>query len=288
MAVYMNASASSSASAADPAGLLPESVAGYRGDGKDQRVDRDGLFSLIDGGAEVYRALNVRAVVERRYRKPGAPDILVDIFDMGSSADAFGAYHHDMREGAGADLGAESERQGGNLYFWKDRYYVSVVPLGTQAGVGEGVTALAAAIATAIRGAGRPPDLVELLPREGLDHRQLHYFHDGSLLDRLLWLGEQDFWQLGPDTEGLLARYQTAEPDGGAAEAPALLILRYPDQARASQALRAAQAWKPPAGSPGQRLTLRLQGRLLAGMLGGDPGWARAQLAALPLQKGSK
>ena len=78
--------------AASPLDLLPAEALGWRGDGADESVDRDGLFSLIDGGAEAYRALNVRRVGARRYVKAGAPDVVVDVFDMGSSADAYGAY----------------------------------------------------------------------------------------------------------------------------------------------------------------------------------------------------
>ncbi len=113
----------------EPASLLPDSIGGYAPQEEDGVYTYDTLFKLIDGSAEVYRSFNIHLAVSRRYGKPGASDIFVDIFDMGSSRDAFGAYHHDVREGEEAGVGHESERMGSVLFFWKDRYYVSILAL---------------------------------------------------------------------------------------------------------------------------------------------------------------
>jgi hypothetical protein len=266
---------------------LPAEAGGYRPAGPDAVVDRDGLFGLIDGGAEVYRALNVQSVAERRYRKPGAPDVLVDVFDMGASADAFGAYHHDMREGPSAGVGVESEHQGGNLFFWKGRCYVSVVPLGVGPGVAEAVLALGRAVAAALPEPGAPPALLALLPAEGRVDAQVHYFHDGALLSRLVDLDEPGFLGLGADTEGLLARYRpTASPAGAptpaGVEGPALLLLRYPATARAQAAEDAAVAWK------GVSLAHRRVGPLLALVLNATPEEAARLLGRIPFEKGAR
>ena len=90
--------AASPIAAPELARLLPAAAQGWRAAGADEVVDRDGLFQLLDGGAEAYRSLNVRTVIERHYLKPGAPEIVVDVFDMGSSADAYGAWHRSMCE----------------------------------------------------------------------------------------------------------------------------------------------------------------------------------------------
>ena len=74
-----------------PSRLLPAEAAGYRPVGEVECYTADTLFELIDGGAEVYRSLNVERVVSRRYSRPDADEVIVDIFDMGSSSDAFGA-----------------------------------------------------------------------------------------------------------------------------------------------------------------------------------------------------
>jgi hypothetical protein len=277
----------SQAMAADLAELLPDEVAGYRAAGDDSQVDRDGLFSLIDGGAEVYRALNVRAAIERRYAKPGAADLLVDLFDMGSPADAYGAYRHDMREGPTAKIGNDSERQGGNLYFWKGRYYVSIIPLRAQAEAQAAGLALGRAIAARIPDAGRPPDLVGLLPPAGLVASQVHYFHDWLLFSRHTLLAGDNPLGLGSETEGLLARYRVSGSPDTSAEGPALMVIRFSDPAAAATAqdrLRQAIA----AEDEPRSIHLRLQGRLLLGVLDApDADFARRLLDAVPLDKGA-
>ena len=58
---------------ADPrrrlAALLPTSFGEWRAKGVDGFYDRDNLFDLIDGGAEVYRALNLRLAINRMIPK---------------------------------------------------------------------------------------------------------------------------------------------------------------------------------------------------------------------------
>lgn len=222
----------------DLASLLPAEVRGYRPQGPDETFDRDSLFDLIDGGAEVYRALNVQRVLSRRYHKPAAAEIMVDVFDMGSSNDAFGAFHHDMREGKDAGVGVESEHQGSSLFFWKHRYFVSVVALADTRSTRAAVLAIAKAIDRKIRAKGTKPDLARMLPERGLVKSQLHYFHDWQLLSRLHSLGNENALHLDSNTEGILARYRSrAKPSGGEASAPAaLLLIRYASAAEALEA----------------------------------------------------
>ncbi|MCK7482265.1 MAG: hypothetical protein M0C28_37800 [Candidatus Moduliflexus flocculans] len=83
------------------------------------------IFDYIDGAGEVYRSYNMRRLVARRFHKDGRPDIVVDAFDMGSAADAFGVFTHDL-DGEDASIGQGSAYKAGLLSFWKDRYFLSV------------------------------------------------------------------------------------------------------------------------------------------------------------------
>jgi hypothetical protein len=187
--------------------LLPETMQGWKARKPDHEYTFDTLFDLIDGGAEVYRSLNVRKVLDRRYTKKGAADIIVDLFDMGSSRDAFGAFHHDMREDADVDVGMESEYQGSFLFFWKDRYFISVVALEDTPETREVVLALGQAIAARIPRPGTEPDIVKLLPSKGLQREQIYYFHGLDSLERRYSIGKGNPLHLSKETEGLLARY---------------------------------------------------------------------------------
>jgi hypothetical protein len=265
LAVGAVMAAAGGAAAKVPDRLLPAEVAGYRASGEDGHYDRDTLFELIDGGAEVYRALNLCAARSRRYLTAEGDEILVDVFDMGSPSDAYGAYHHDMREGPSAGVGNESERLGSSIFFWKGRYFVSVVGLRAEPATRAGVAALAEAVARAISDAGAPPALVARLPSRGLVTSQVHYFHSWRLLGRHYDLGPDDLLQLGPATEGVLARYRFGRD--GAGGAPLLLVVRYPDPAAAARGHRRLVAAALPGVAP--RGAVRSEAR----------GWAAARHA---------
>jgi len=209
---------------------LPVSAGGYMRDGALAQHGYDDLFDLLDGGAEVYRALNVRAVASQTYVKAGGPDVLVDVFDMGSASDAYGAYHHDIREGPDAGIGRESEVAGSSVFFWKHRYYASVVPLASCSAGRAGALALARAIAGEIADDGEIPEIARWLPTEELVASHIHYFHTSSLLERHVRLDAGNPLLLGEDTEGVLARYR------GGTSAWTLMLVRYPSPERAEKA----------------------------------------------------
>jgi hypothetical protein len=216
------------------AALLPSEVGEYRPSGEDGHYDRRTIFDLLDGGAEVLLALNLKAAVSRHYTRPGAPELEVDVLDMGSSSDAFGAYHHDMREGASAGFGRESELSSSSVYFWKDRYYVSVIAYANTAEGRDAVRAVGKAVADRIQTAGEIPRIVSFLPPKGLVASQVHYFHTWQLLRSHYAFPPEDLLGLGTDTEGVLAHYgQTA-----------LFVIQYPTAARAQQGReRFAAGW---------------------------------------------
>jgi hypothetical protein len=219
------------------AALLPAEVGEYRPSGEDGHYDRRTIFDLLDGGAEVLLALNVRAVVSRHYSRPGAPELSVDLFDMGSSNDAFGAYHHDMREGASAGFGHESELGGSSLFFWKDRYYVSVVAYANTAEGRVAVKAVGKEVADRIQAPGEIPRIVAYLPNKDLVASQVHYFHTWQLLRSHYPFPKDDLLGLGSDTEGVLAHYGQTDA-GSEVVRTAVFMVRYPTAARADHGRR--------------------------------------------------
>jgi hypothetical protein len=234
----MTDEASGQSAAPGIAGFLPQTIEGFSPLEADRFFSPDTLFDLIDGGAEIYRALNVRQTVHRRYTHPESNDIIADIFDMGSAADAFGAWHNDIREGESAGLGRESEYQGGSLSFWKDRYYVSVVALQETDLTTRAVRGIGRAVADAIPGDAPPPRLADQLPGEGLLAEQIYFFHDHQGLTRRYRLGDGNPLRLDQQTEGLLARYRPAAGEDTSTPPFVLLLIRYPSAEAAGLAHR--------------------------------------------------
>ncbi len=226
----------------DLASLLPEQVLGYTPAEKDGAYTAENLHLLLDGGAEVYLSFHVRRVVSRRYDKSNAPDILADVFDMGSSRDAFGAYHHDIRDGEDVAAGTESDMAGSSLAFWKDRFFVSLVALADAPETRQAIQAMGREIAGRIPGAGEKPAILRLLPREGLQKGRISYFHDWTYLNTRHVIADENLLLLDGRTEGVLARYRegTGEGEQPGKEGRAfflLVLVRYPTEERAKQAL---------------------------------------------------
>lgn len=236
-----------------PGVLLPDIVHGYVPQETDGLYTAENLFDLLNGGAEVYLSFNVRLVVSRRYGKPDSPDIMVDIFDMNSSADAFGAYHHDMREGDEADVGRESERMGSVLFFWKDRYYVSIMAMRETPETERAVLAMGQAIAERIPQSGTRPEILRWLPEEGLRHSQVTYFHDWPYLNTRFFLAEDNLLELDGDTEGVLARYRNVsmKPGREGQSSFLLMLVRFPSETQARKGLEKFVAGYLPGADPG-------------------------------------
>ena len=70
----------------------PLEADGWKWDRKVASFKGESLYDYIDGAAEVYLAYNYRRVSVRRYVKPNQPDIIADVYQMGSSEDAFGVF----------------------------------------------------------------------------------------------------------------------------------------------------------------------------------------------------
>ncbi len=259
----------------DPSRIFPSSVNGWTAAEPDGLYDAESLYEYIDGGAEVYRALNVRAVFARRYEREGFPEIIADLFDMGSPSDAFGAYHHDLREGVPAGIGQESEYADGALAFWKGRYFVSILATDETPETRGALIEVGRRVAAAIREEGDPPALLRLLPESGLLPAQVHYFHGHLSLTRYQPVSDRNVLRLGESTEGLLARYRPAASDTPGATTFALLLIAYPSSGKAREALESfTEEYLPEADARGVGRTggeawagARAAGRILVGVL---------------------
>jgi len=145
--------------------LMPKGAMGWHWDGMEEVYDPQTIFDYIDGAGEVYRAYNFKLLLVRRYRRSGQPSIVVDLFDMGSSEDAFGVFSFE-REGDDVGIGQDSEYGGGMLRFWKGRFFVCASAAKETASAKRAIFQLGKAIADVIKTAGSRPNLLKLLPKK--------------------------------------------------------------------------------------------------------------------------
>jgi Family of unknown function (DUF6599) len=236
--------------------VMPTEVAGWLAVDDGQIYDTESIYSYIDGHAEVYLAYGMVRCVSRRYKGPGGePDIVLDLFEQASPADAFGVFTHD-RDGEEVEIGQGGLFRHGWLSFWKGHWFGSVYAEGESAASVEAVLALGRAAADAINEVGEVPPLVAELPADGLDPRSVRYLHTQEILNGVVYLGYENALRFGPEVDAVVGRYQ--RPDGGGW----LLLVDYPDDASAELA---------EGGAIEAGIAVRRQGTRLAAVLAPEP-----------------
>jgi hypothetical protein len=209
---------------------MPMQIREWQADGKDQVFDRETIFKYIDGGAELYLAYDFRQVFCRKYNGPGNSAIVLDVYDMGTAADAFGIFTSE-REDEDAHIGQGSEFGGGLLRFWKGRYFVSILNDGGDANADQAVIELGKAVDQALVASGPEPDLLKCLPQPNLDKKKIRYFHQSLLLDKHYFVANENILNLGSKSDCVLAEYPLSKED-----LLVLLLVRYENRTQARAA----------------------------------------------------
>ncbi len=242
--------------------LLPGAILGWAPASAGDLYDPETIFSYIDGAGEVYRAYNFRYLLSRRYEKRDAPTIVVDFFDMGASADAFGVNTMDL-EGEDPGIGQGGTYKDGLLSFWRDRYFASVTTESETAESKAACLEIGRRIAAAIGKDGPLPALLGALPPGLAPETAVRYLHSYVILNRHYFVHAENILRLGPETEVVLARMGEKGRDG------ALLIARYPAARAASEAFESFTASLPAgAGAAATSGAVRLDARTFAAVLG--------------------
>jgi hypothetical protein len=208
---------------------LPDKVLTWTKAEEDHFYDSQTIFDYIDGAGEVYRAYNMQRCLTRRYVPPEGPAIILDVFEMASSYDAFGVFTHDP-DGEGLAVGQGAVYRTGWLGFWKDRFFVSLYADEETEAAKRAMLELAGKVASSINKEGPKPQILSRLPRKGLQAASVRYFHDHPVLNRHYFISTENILRLGGRTEAVLATYQLKE---GAAQ---ILLVNYPDAEKAKEA----------------------------------------------------
>jgi len=223
--------------------FVPSEMQGWRVRGEAETYDRETIFDYIDGAGEVYLMYDFQKVMVYRFTKTEEPDIVLELFDMGSSQDAFGIFSH-AREGEDQGIGQGSEYRGGLLCFWKSRFFVCVSAERETQEAKKAVEDLARRIAEKIEVTGAKPDMLDYLPEQDLESNTVRYFHKHTTLNYHYFTASENILKLRRQTEAVLATYR---PSGAY-----LLYIRYPDCDQAKEAFESfLTAYIPEAGESG-------------------------------------
>jgi hypothetical protein len=227
---------------------LPARVQDWTAEPEDRIYDDKTIFSYIDGAGEVYRAYNMRRCLSRRYSISNGPAIVLDIFDMGTSEDAYGVFTHDQ-DGEELDLGQGALYRPGWLSFWKDRFFISIYMEEERVDAEIAVRELGRIVASLITKEGNKPNILLKLPQEGLQQKSIRYLHHFVVLNYHFYVSDENILNIGPDTNAVLAEYQRGQ------DRATLLLVAYKNEMKSAEALaRFFRYYLPEAGSAGMVL----------------------------------
>jgi len=223
--------------------LLPLEVGMFQSEGKDQFYDRKTTFRYMDGAAELYRSYGFKLLMVCRYVKVDHSPIIVELFHMGSSEDAFGIFSYETGEEE-VGIGQGSDYGGGLLRFWKGKYFANVFAEREALSMRRDILSIGHPIAGNIKKEGHKPRLIQFLPGEGLSEKSLRYFHLHQVLNHHYFISHQNILHLGEQTKGVLATYLPQETK----EKTFLLLVQYPTKKLAETAFHSfVKAYMPEA-----------------------------------------
>jgi hypothetical protein len=186
--------------------LLPVTLEEWKISAKDQIYNRENLYKYINGGAELYISYGFKKVINRTYSKSEQPDIVVDLFDMGTSHNAFGVFSH-SRETIDDTFGQGSQYTQGLLLFWKNHFFVSILASPETVESKKAVFNIARNIETAIKGKGPLPEILAFLPQQSLVRESIRYFHHYIWLNSYFFLADRNILHINEKTDAILAKY---------------------------------------------------------------------------------
>lgn len=207
---------------------------GWTPSGEVEVFDSENLYDLVNGQADAFFVYGFEQVGVQNYENAEGVVLRAEIWQLATPADAYGLFTSGI-SGTPADVGNDGDTDPGRrLAFWQDRYTVQVYA--RQELPDAELWDLAEAVSASLPSGGERPALIDRLPPEGLVERSAAFFHEEISIQNDLWLGGENLLGLGPETDGVLARYDV----GGVAAQ--LLLVRYPGAEAASAGLTALES----------------------------------------------
>lgn len=152
----------------EEARFLTETPADFTSDGKVSLYNRNNLYEYINGQAVYYNSYGFTRLEHGVYRKGGGA-YTVDIYELGSRLSALGSYRQQREEEAKPlPAGVEGAIIDYLTVFYRDKYYVEIIPLSGGDDDPGAMRLLAAWTDSLLAGSKDLPPELSLFPPEGL------------------------------------------------------------------------------------------------------------------------
>ncbi len=235
---------------------LPRSVGAWTQSGGPKLVGPSEIFNYMDGAGELYLGYRFKRLEVQRYRSADQGEILVELYWMESSDDAYGLISGDWggeavdlrlpESGTSSPAATDGPRAlygAGLLRLWSDNLFARILADHDTDASKKAVQALGRAIA---EGRSTPPRpvLIRALPdrvgtRFFLRPGRITFLRSHLVLNSVYFLSSENLLDLGPDCEVATITYgQGPKKTTGSAKPARLLLARYPSAAAAAKALQ--------------------------------------------------
>lgn len=195
-------------------GMFPETIGLWKLESM-PRLYKGGnkLTEYINGGADPYLSFSFVQVTVANYVITNLQkSVKIDIWEFGSSDDAYGVFTKD-RGGKAIEIGDGGAIYSNYLWVWVDRYFVSIEPQDGFDSISSGDVSLLGK--TLVKGlsngkTSKPPEIVDFLPAEGLNLHTIKYFHEKIILDNLYISSdyiEENVFGLSANTKVVVGEY---------------------------------------------------------------------------------
>jgi hypothetical protein len=233
---------------------LPKTVGTWTRSDEIRRILPDKIFDYMDGAGELYIGYRFNHLDVSEYSAPGEDQILVELYWMETSDDAFGLLSGDWG-GEPVDLGGSTATRGagpawlpdrralygaGLLRIWSGDLYARVMAYRESARSKEAVLTLGRII-TAGRKSPPAASFLDALPPSAapdfmLRNDRICYFRSHLVLNSVYFLSTGNILDLDRSAEAVTASYAPAK-QAGLPRSVQLILVRYPNDDSAQKAL---------------------------------------------------
>jgi Family of unknown function (DUF6599) len=239
---------------------LPDAIDGWMLEGQPQLIDATNIFNYMNGAGELYLGYHFDHLSVYEYKDKTKNSIVVELYQMMDSRDAFGLLSMDW-SGEAVELNPPGPGTSvasivppcralygkGLLRAWSDDLYIRIMASREIPGAREVILQLGSLITTG-RDNPAPPDFLQLInPSPGgpwtIKKDRTAYFYSHLVLNSFFYLSHENILNLDSGTEALLLTFnrellsldrKKTDSDKSTAH---LLVIRYPDFQESSKAL---------------------------------------------------
>ncbi len=232
--------------------LLPKSVGMWTRPDSPQVVTDKNIFDYMDGAGELYLGYRFDRLDVYEYSAQAQKEILVELYFMKTSDDAFGLLSLDWGGDPVESISSSQDEEAadfawpralygeGLLRLWTDNVYARVMAMQETPESKQAVLSIGRAIVKD-RKSPPGPELMgrikhSLLADWSLRRDRSHFFRTHHVLNSLYYLSHQNILDLDLKCEAVAAQYENRVSEGDKTRIQFLLV-HYPDSNRAKQAL---------------------------------------------------